>query len=383
MKTFIKKSLTEGLPEMRIAYISLHWPRPATSSIGKKISQQISAWIAAGHEVKFFSHMHTYEKMGELINGSNFVYSVQKSMLGTIRTEINRAKAASRLVRSVADYCPDIIYLRWGMFVYPVQRLFRIAPVAVEVNTYDVREHQLLGPAQNLYNRLTRGIILGSAAGLVFASRELMELPDFSKYHRPGIVITNSVDLGSTPFYPAPNNTPPHLVFIGTPGMAWHGVDKLVNLAKAFPDLVIDIVGMDKIEGVNRLPGNLILHGFLQGADYETVLANADAAIGTLSLHVKGMEEAATLKIRDCSARGIPCILPYLDTDFSDVGSSLFLRIPNTEDNILTHGQAIHDFLFQARGHRVTRGMIENRIDSHIKEEQRLDFFQKMISTRG
>jgi hypothetical protein len=367
---------------MRIAYISLHWPRPAASSIGKKINQQISAWEAAGHEVKFFSHMHSYENMAGLINGSHFLYSIEKGGLGTLRTEINRSQAAAQLVRSVAGYCPDIIYLRWGMYVFPVQRLFRIAPVVVEINTHDVREHQLLGPAQNIYNRLTRGIILGRAAGLVFASNELMSLPDFSKYCRPGVVITNSVNLSSTPFYPAPNNTPPHLVFIGTPGMAWHGVDKLVDLAKTFPDLMIDIVGMDKIEGMTVLPENLILHGFLEGAAYESVLANADAAIGTLSLHVKGMEEAATLKIRDCTARGIPCILPYLDTDFSDLESDLFLMIPNTKDNIAIHGQDIHDFVYRVRGQRVPRAMVENRIDSRVKEEQRLEFFQRIISSR-
>jgi hypothetical protein len=205
-------------------------------------------------------------------------------------------------------------------------------------------------------------------------------MPDFSKYNRPGVVITNSVDLESTPFYPAPNNTPPHLVFIGTPGMAWHGVDKLFELAKAFPDLVIDIVGIAEIESVSQPPDNLFLHGFLEGAAYEAVLANADAAIGTLSLHVKGMEEAATLKIRDCSARGIPCILPYLDTDFLDVSSSFFLQIPNMIDNIITHGQAIHDFVFQMRGQRVPRFVVEDRIDSRIKEAQRLDFFKKIVT---
>jgi hypothetical protein len=371
---------SEGRSEMRIAYISLHWPRPTATSIGKKIKQQTSAWMAVGHEVKFFSHMHSCENMAGLINGGHFIYSIEKGNLGNTKTEINRIKAAAQLVKSVAEYCPDIIYLRWGMYVYPIQRLFQIAPVVVEVNTYDVREHQLLGTAQNLYNRLTRGIILGGASGLVFASNELMGMWDFSKYHKPGIVITNSVDLESTPFYTAPNNTPPHLVFIGTPGMAWHGEDKLLELAKAFPDLVIDIVGIAEIEGISQPPANLILHGFLEGAAYETVLANADAAIGTLSLHVKGMEEAATLKIRDCSARGIPCILPYLDTDFLDVKSSLFLQIPNAKDNIITHGQAINDFVFHMRGQRVPRSMVKDRIDSRIKEEQRLDFFKKFVT---
>jgi hypothetical protein len=367
---------------MRIAYISLHWPRPSDSSIGKKVIQQTAAWRKAGHEVKFYSHMHSQPNQEALVEGIHLIYEVEKGWLGGLKTEVNRINAAKRLIQSVAAYRPDVIYLRWAMYVYPIQRLFRLAPIVVEINTNDVKEHQLLGRMHSLYNRLSRGIILGMASGHIFATNELMNAPEFSKYHKPGIVVTNAIDLQSTPVYPAPNNTPPHLVFIGTPGMAWHGVDKLVELARTFPDLMIDIVGINEIENDTDLPANLILHGFLKGAAYEAVLAGADAAIGTLSLHIKGMEEAATLKIRDCAARGIPCILPYRDPDFAGLDNRLFLQIPNTVDNIKTHGKAIHDFVMQARGQRVMRKMIAGRIDSKTKETQRLDFFQKVINNR-
>ena len=58
------------------------------------------------------------------------------------------------------------------------------------------------------------------------------------------------------------------------------------------------------------------------------------------------------------------------------------MQIPNTSDNIETHGQAIHDFVFQARGLRVPREMVKDRIDSQVKEAHRLEFFQKMIENR-
>ena len=382
MKPSIDKHLIGEPDSMRIAYISLHWPRPAASSIGKKIIQQTAAWREAGHEVHFFSHMHPPNDRGSLIEGSRFVYQAEKGITGGLKTEIRRIKAAAELINAVSEYQPDIIYLRWAMYVYPIQRLFRIAPVVVEINTNDIREHQFLGVAHNLYNRLTRGIILGGASGHVFATNELMVLPDFSGFHKPGIVITNGIDLRETPLYPAPNNTPPRLIFIGTPGMAWHGVDKLVDLAKDFPDLAIDIVGLDETDTTTGIPDNLTLHGFLEGAAYEAVMARADAAIGTLSLHVKGMQEAATLKIRDCTARGIPCILPYEDPDFTGMDSRLILQIPNTMENIETHGRAIHDFTLQARGRRIGRETIAGRIDSRVKETQRLEFFQKISESR-
>jgi len=367
---------------MRIAYVSLHWPRLASSSIGKKVIMQTAAWRKAGHEVKFFSHMHSLPDQEGLLDGTYQIYEVKNGLLGGLRTEINRINAAARLIQRVAEWRPDIIYMRWAMYVFPIQHLFRIAPLVVEINTNDINEHRLLGVFYGLYNQLTRGVLLGGASGHIFANSGMMGTSEFNNFHKPGIILTNGINLNSTPQYPAPNNTPPHLIFIGTPGMAWHGLDKLVELARTFPDLIIDIVGMSEIEGISDLPANLILHGYLSGAAYETMLANADAAIGTLSLHVKGMDEVAPLKIRDCSARGIPCILPYRDIDFDGLDSHLFLQIPNRVDSIKTHGQAVHDFVIQARGKRVPRELIAGRIDSSIKEKQRLDFFRKIIENR-
>ena len=364
---------------MRIAYVTLHWPRSVESSTGMKIIRHLRDWRKAGHEVRFFSHMHPAPQSAELVESDRFIYEQRPGLAGRIITEFARVRAARQLVRALRDYHPDLIYLRWSMYVFPVHRLMTIAPLIVEVNTNDIDEHRLLGLLPNLYNRLTRGLLLGRAAGHVFATHEMAELPIFKKYRKPGIVVTNSLDLANTPHYPAPANTPPRLLFIGTPGMPWHGEDKLVQLAKKFPDILIDIVGIDQIEGRTALPANIHLHGFLSGSAYEAVLARADAAIGTLSLHKKGMDEAATFKVRDCAARGIPCVLPHFDTDLSGLNSEFFLQIPNREDNIETHGQAIHDFVFTMRGRRVPRDLIFNHIDSSIKEAERLSFFQQFI----
>ena len=364
---------------MRIAYISLHWPRTVASSVGQKIARQMASWRAAGHEVSFFSHMHTMKEEQELVRGKYFVYAQHHGLVGRIRTEFSRMHAAKELVEAVKAYQPELIYLRWSMYVYPIHRLMDIAPVVVEINTNDVEEHRLLGALPNIYNRLTRGLLLGGAVGHIYPTEEIRCLSAFRKFHKSSVVVTNGLDLSSTPYYPAPKNRQPHLVFIGTPHMPWHGVDKLAALAKNFPTLIIDILGISEIPGIDTLPENLRLHGYLRGVEYENILARADAAIGTLALHRKGMNEAAALKVRDCVARGIPCILPYIDTDLSELESEFFLQIPNKEDNIQTHGKAIHDFVFAMRGRRVPRELIFERIDISVKEAQRLEFFQRVI----
>lgn len=333
-------------------------------------------WRKLGHTVQFFSHLHSTHANEKLVEGQRFYYQNNRNLLSC---EWSRIAAAEKLLESVHIFQPDVIYLRWGMYVHPMKRIFKIAPTIIEVNTNDYKEHKLLGFPRNQYNQLTRSILLGNASGLVFTSKELSEDPDFSKFNKSYTVVTNGIILENTPFYPAPNNTPPHLIFIGTPGMAWHGVEKLVQFAQRFPDIKIDIVGYESIKNTSHIPSNMIFHGYQQGTPYEKILSSADAAIGTISLHLNVMQEASPFKIRDCAARGIPCILPYKDTDLFDLNCSEILNIPNTSDNITVHGVEIHDFVERMRGKRLDRSLVKSRIDIVPKEKQRVEFFNSIF----
>ncbi len=365
---------------MKIAYINLHWPRTKSSSIGKKMERQINAWRNLGHEVCFFSHMHQSPPAEPLIEGERFFFFVESGLSGRIKTEASRIKAAISLIHAVNNFKPDIIYLRWAMYVYPIQQLAGIAPYILEINTNDVLEHRMLGPVLNAYNRLTRWITLGHSSGLVFTTDELSKLKAFTKFKKLSCVVPNSIELSSTPFHSAPNNTVPRLLFIGTPGLEWQGVDKLVQFAEDFPDIEVDIVGYDEIPGKRRPPSNLILHGYREDEEFEKILAQADAAIGTMGLHRKGMEEASPLKIRDCLARGIPCILPYTDSDLKHIKNEKILKIPNSPDNLVNYGEEIHNFVYRMRGKRVSRDFLGRYIDSKQKESERLAFFEKVKS---
>jgi len=364
---------------MRIAYITLHQPRTLISGVGKKINNQIRTWREFGHTVQLFSHLHHVDASEKLIDGQRFYYENNKNL---ISTEWSRIAATKHLLRSVRKYCPDVIYLRWSMYVHPMKNVFSLAPTIIEVNTNDYEEHKLLGFTKNHYNRLTRSILLGNAAGHVYVSNGLTNDPKFTKFKKPFTAITNGIDLKSTPFYPAPNNPIPRLIFIGTPGRAWHGVEKLVLFARHFSDIIIDIVGYDSFECTTHIPPNIIFHGYQQGEQYEKLLSSADAAIGTLSLHLRGIEKASTLKAVDYAARGIPCILPYNNTDLSGLDCLEILNIPNTPDNITTHGAEIHDFVKGMRGKRIPRELVVGQIDSSAKEAERLAFFEHILRTK-
>jgi hypothetical protein len=362
---------------MRIAYVSLHWPRTVESGVGKKIIQQIRAWRDEGHEVQFFMHMQEGADKDELIPAISSTFGMYTGFLGFFKTEFERCLAIGRLLPEIRNFHPDVIYLRWGMYVFPAHHLFKIAPVVMEINTNDVIQHGLLGKAFGLYNRLTRGIFLRGVSGLIAASQELADAKEFAAYQKPVCVIANGIEIDPNRSIKAPDNEIPRLAFIGTPGFLWHGVDKLVRLASAFPDLIIDVIGYDILDDSLLPPNNLHLHGYLTRNDYEKILTQVDVGVGTLALHRKGMEEASPLKTRECLAFGIPMVIPYLDSDLQDFTSDCILRIPNSEDNISLHGQEIRDFSYSMRGKRIPMVDLVDRIGMKAKEYKRLAFFQK------
>ena len=360
---------------MRIAYVSLHWARTKNSGVGKKMQNQLEVWRRMGHEARMFMHASTGEPASPLIEAHVIPYESR----GKIITELNRIRAARQLVNAVKEFNPDIIYLRYGIYVYPAHRLMKIAPVIEEINTNDLTQHEDLGGIYSLYNRLTRGIFLRLVRGLVTVSRELEVSPAFALYRKPTRVIANGIELDAFAPLSAPSNESPRLVFIGSPGYIWHGVDKLVDFARRFSDVQLDIVGYDALPDFEALPHNLTLHGYLSSEQYLKVLARADVAISSLALHRIQLDEASTLKSRECLALGLPLVVAYTDTDLDDAGFDFLLKIPNKEDNIHTHGEAIREFAYRMRGIRADRGVLKDRIDSTRKEELRLNFFEEIL----
>ncbi|HEX2696291.1 MAG TPA: hypothetical protein VHM28_01195 [Anaerolineales bacterium] len=349
--------------------------------MGKKIQRQINTWVAEEHDVRLFMHTTDYEPAVDLLPGEIFFYKGS----GRLNQELNRISAARRLLVALEKFRPDIIYLRYGIYVYPLHQLFNIAPVVEDVTTNDLLQHQDLGRFFDFYNRLTRGLLLRHVEGLVSISHELAISPAFSVFHKPTAVIANGIDLDAYQPLPAPANSVPRLVFIGTPtaGFEAHGIDKLVRLAGHCADLQIDVIGYDGFRGQSILPTNITFHGYLREEHYRQLLAAADVALSSLGFHRIGLQEASPLKSREYLAYGLPMVVPYRDTDLDDLDLDVFLKIPNREDNVDSHAQSIRDFAYRMRGRRVDRAIIAPRIDVRLKEQQRLQFFEQVLSNAG
>jgi hypothetical protein len=214
---------------------------------------------------------------------------------------------------------------------------------------------------------------------LVCLSNELGNSPFNAIFHKPTRVIGDGIDLNNIQPLPAPNNIHPQVAFIGSPGSLWQGVDKLPFLARTFPEIAIHVIGYDHIDGISSLPDNMHLYGYLNTQEYEKVLTGIDCAIGSLGLHRIQLSESSPLKTRECLALGLPMVLPYKDTDLDDLECDFLLKIPNKEDNVQTHAQAVYDFAYRMRGHRVKREQIE-KLDQAHKESERIAFFRELLN---
>lgn len=359
---------------MRIAYVTIHVaPEIMRAGVGKKIKSQMSIWREHAHEVVLFSLTPSHIPFPE---ERQFIFESQGNLL---KREMNRVSVLKQMLAAIRQYKPDIIYLRFGLYSYPLHRLFKIAPVVLETNSDDVQEYHKRGAFFYWTNRLTRNLTFAPACGIITPSHELVDVLS-PKHDKPICVISNGIDLKNVEPLPPPKNEKPVITLVGSPGMKWHGVDKLIKFAELCPDITVNIVGYAQKDIDSPVPSNLHLHGFLNKKQVREVLLKTDVACGSLALHRNKMQEASVLKIREALSYGLPVIIAYRDTDLNEISLDTILRIPNTEDNVVANAETIRTFAYTMMGKRVDINSVASYLDQKQKEAARLGFFQQILS---
>jgi len=141
------------------------------------------------------------------------------------------------------------------------------------------------------------------------------------------------------------------------------------------------VIGYSSDDYSGEIPKNMSFLGFLRQEKIRECLSRADVAVGTLALHRNNMDEGSPLKVREALGYGLPVIYAYQDTDLEDLDAEFLLRLPNTESNVVDNLDRIKAFAYAMRGKRVDRTLILERVDQKLKEEKRLDFFQKILES--
>lgn len=214
------------------------------------------------------------------------------------------------------------------------------------------------------YHFLTRMRLLDAVSGFVCLGSKLGDF--YSRYGKPVCVIGNGFDTSSVRPRSSPHNPRPKPVFVGSRGQPWHGVDKLVEVAAALPEMDFHIVG----EAAAGTAANFVAHGYLDWPRLRELYSTTDVGIGTLALHRIGMNEITPLKTREYLAHGLPVIGAYDDIDLRE--SAFFLRLPNTESGVRDSIDPIGVFVLNWKDRPIDMNEVTQRIDSRHKEAQRL-----------
>jgi hypothetical protein len=354
---------------MRIAYVARYdFEKP--SGVLDKILCQISEWRASGDAVRLF--VLTRDNATAIPSSVGFVSA-------RTRPYARRHREVSTLMSEAAAWVPDVIYLRQCTYQPGFKKLSGLAPIVVEINADDIEELHLVSWKSHFYNLATRRLLLNRIDAFVFVTQELACSSSFARFLAPRVVIGNGISLADVPLRTcAPVNPEPRLFFIGSPGYAWHGVDKILLLAQRRPRWHFDIVGaLSSTEDL--LPPNVVTHGLLNREQYGGLLHSADVAISTLALHRDGLNEASPLKTREYLAAGVPTMTAYGDTDFPR-GAPFLLELPNEEDNVVPQLRLIDEFVERMRGVVVSRDSVAH-LDWSEKEPTRLALFERIVAS--
>lgn len=335
------------------------------TGVRRLILDQAAAWSQVDPSVEVGLFVRCEAGTEDSWRGEPHVVAVRSSRLGIF----GRFLARELLSLQVARWRPDVIYLRHSTISPSLLALAAGFPTVVGGDLDDLDELRIRSRLRYWYARIVRDRLLRRARRIVVVTRELARHPAIVGLHRPLSVLPNSIDLAAYPELPAPENVSPRLVFIGSPRLAWAGVDKIARLASHFPSWRFDIVGPAQAE-LPGAPPNVVVHGPLEPDQYLPIMAQADVAIGPLALHRKGLSEASALKVCEYLAYGIPVILGSAETAFPD-GAPFLLQLPNTEDNVDTAAPEVRAFVERWRGRRVPRAEIR-AIDSSVVERERL-----------
>lgn len=323
-----------------------------------KIADQIRAWTDAGHEVGL--HALPAEELGSLVSG--FV-RMQRMAWRTLDPE--RLGAV------------DVAYLRLGPYLAAHERLARLAPVVVEVNTDDTLEYRHRALPWRSYNSLTRWRLHELAAGAVFPTSEIERSPSFRRIDGPRAVVPNGIDLDRIELLDnVEAASPPRLAFVSGTSSAWTGLDLVTELARSLPDFGFDVVGGFRPTGFE--PPNVIFHGSMTDQELNDVLRRCTAGFGPLAIDRRGQTEACTLRVRRLLAAGLPVVLTHLDADFPD-GAPFILDLRGVPGHAWPNH--VREFTSSWRGRRVSRSSIDH-LDVRAKERARLELLADVAAAR-
>lgn len=266
---------------------------------------------------------------------------------------------------------PDVVVVRYGFATAWLRRVARKVPLILEVHADDTRERPTSRAARTyatLSSRAFRRGLLRSTAGAMFVTRAIAELPAFAELRGPRAVIPNGIEVPAVPL-PVPANARPVIGYSVGFDAPWQGLDRLAELADALPEFDFQLVVPSR-EMAAAVEGTAVQIAIAPtSAEYRSLVAGFDVALGTLALDRKGIDVASALKVRESVSLGIPTLLFSRDEDLDGVDHPTLRTVargPWEPDRI---APAVRVFVESAKGARIP-DELRNLVDIRAKAEK-------------
>ncbi|BDW92422.1 hypothetical protein MACH07_12540 [Flagellimonas marinaquae] len=378
---------------MKIAYV-LPIDIVRYHGVLNKVSSQISAWEKNTNTVKVF--LVTSRDLSELdstalssINDKKKIAAYKSKKLGLLPVDllkdwIGLSSTFSEVLEAIAEFSPDIVYARSALYQPFYGKLGSKYKLVLELNTDMASEYKLQSKQsikyflRYIYFLFTKERLFNGVSGMAAVTFDIAKA---SKVKGKELeVFPNSIDISKYPELDRVK-TEKRVIFIGSPGMPWHGVDILVELAKKMPTINFDVVGISATEHVGATK-NVHFHGYLKKEEYLKLFERAACAIATLAFFRNNMEEACPLKVREYVACCKPVILPYKDTAFESLGyPDWVLQLPNSEKGILSSSGKVEAFVDKCTDFTINKEDVKKYVHVDDIEGRRLRFFEKVMNS--
>jgi glycosyltransferase involved in cell wall biosynthesis len=335
------------------------------SGVFKKICDQVREWENKGltFQVCVITDSGSAEEWRSICN--NTQVSIDKS---GIRRFLFRTIQLWKVSRQTLD----TLYVR-EIAPLPFFRLSRKNSWILELQTIQENEIRERSKLKSVIYRFGYRTWFKNFDGFVCVSEEIKSKLKSDFAGKKSIVISNGVCLN--PFQPLRISNlkeHPNFFFIGDLTQSWQGTNQIFEFASLVPQSEFHIVGPNNFVACDS--PNIFIHGSLEREDYEIIAENCDVAFGTLNQRSTGMHEASPLKVREYLKWGLPVIGRYRDTDFGG-DLDFFMALPDSPAPLGDFQQQIMSFAHFWKGRRVPLKDFQHLIDSRVKEDSRIAFF--------
>lgn len=362
---------------MRIAYLT-DINLGIDSGVQKKHLMQASCWRQQGHAVKIFSIPAEWSPNSAKLSEDDIM--VFDSPLAKIKSKglsvyLRKIFTVNQVIKALKDFKPDVVYAREVLWYPGLNRIIKNFPVIWEANTLLLKEVSLVShPLVKKANRIFIPKLYKNLKGVVAVTHEIGDL--FKPYNIPVEVVANGIDFSK---FPDPSRAADdvekiNVLFVGSPGMEWHGTEHFCEMASLTPFADFHLVG--PVHKNEQMISNLHQYGYMQTGELQQLYKKMDIAVGSLGLYLKGMHEACPLKVREYCAMGLPTIMGYKDTDLH--GADFILEIDNNPQGVKSSIREIHHFIHKWKGKRINRENAISYLDTGKKEIIRLNFMKSI-----